>query len=194
MKGEYGSSESLAVLGVQHLLGTKRTKRDYERARRFFEKALNINKKDADSNFYLGLIHLLGLGVKIDIPKALNLFEIPTNDTRAMNSIGYIYFRAPDALEIDPVKTNPYGSIRRDLRKAKSYFEKAAIKGNVNALYNMGCFYLSSTSTKLQLKNVTFSFSDAYDYFKQAAEKGHTFSAYNVAIMHFLGIGTFESC
>jgi len=44
------------------------------------------------------------------------------------------------------------------------------------------------------LKNVTFSFSDAYDYFKQAAEKGHTFSAYNVAIMHFLGIGTFESC
>jgi hypothetical protein len=64
-------------------LGTKRTKRDYERALRFFEKALNINKKDADSNFYLGLIHLLGLGVKIDIPKALSLFEIPKNDTRA---------------------------------------------------------------------------------------------------------------
>jgi len=83
LKGEYGSSESLAVLGVQHLLGTKRTKRDYERALRFFEKALNINKKDADSNFYLGLIHLLGLGVKIDIPKALSLFEIPKNDTRA---------------------------------------------------------------------------------------------------------------
>jgi len=27
-----------------------------------------------------------------------------------------------------------------------------------------------------------------------AAEKGHTFSAYNVAVMHLLGIGTFESC
>ena len=44
------------------------------------------------------------------------------------------------------------------------------------------------------MKNATFSFSEAYDYFKKAAEKGHTFSAYNVAIMHFLGIGTFESC
>jgi len=91
---------------------------------------------------------LLGLGVKVDIPKALSLFEVPTNDTRSWNAIGYIYFRAPDALEIDPVKTNPYGSIRRDLKKAKTYFEKAANKGNVNALYNMGCFYLSSTSTK----------------------------------------------
>ena len=52
----------------------------------------------------------------------------------------------------------------------------------------MGCFFLSGE------KGAKFSFSDAYDYFKQAAEKGHTFSAYNVAIMHLLGIGTFESC
>lgn len=55
-------------------------------------------------------------------------------------------------------------------------------------MYNMGCYYLSGE------KGIKFSFSDAYDYFKQAAEKGHTFSAYNVAIMHLLGIGTFESC
>lgn len=39
-----------------------------------------------------------------------------------------------------------------------------------------------------------FSFSLAYEYFRKAAEKGHTFAAYNVAIMHLLGIGTFESC
>ena len=75
-----------------------------------------------------------------------------------------------------------------DLKKAKEYFQKAATKGNVNAMYNMGCFFLSGE------KGAKFSFSEAYDYFKQAAEKGHTFSAYNVAIMHLLGIGTFESC
>lgn len=38
------------------------------------------------------------------------------------------------------------------------------------------------------------SFSKAYDYFRKGAERGHTFSAYNVAVMHFLGLGTFESC
>jgi TPR repeat protein len=60
--------------------------------------------------------------------------------------------------------------------------------GNVNALYNLGCMHLSNA------KNLTFSFAKAYNYFRQAAEKGHTLSAFNLAIMHFMGIGTFESC
>ena len=89
---------------------------------------------------------------------------------------------------MDPAKKVKFGSIRKNVRKAKEFFEKSALKGNVNALYNMGCYHLSKE------RDVTFSFSEAYDYFKQAAEKGHTLSAYNVAIMHFLGIGTFESC
>lgn len=195
LKGEYGNAESLAVLGIQHIHGTKRVKRDFEKARVSFEKALKIDKKDIDSNYYMGLIYLLGLGVEINVPKALNHFEQSKNDTRARseNAIGYIYFKAPDYFEKDPALLGRYGSIRRDLKKARDHFLIASQKGNVNALYNMGCFHLSS-KTNTQLKNVTFSFSDAYDYFKQAAEKGHTFSAYNVAIMHFLGIGTFESC
>jgi len=60
--------------------------------------------------------------------------------------------------------------------------------GNLNAMYNLGSMHLSNA------KNTTFSFSEAYSFFKQAAEKGHTLSAYNMAIMHFLGLGTFESC
>ena len=142
----------------------------------------------------MGLIHLLGLGTTINVPKALQHFEVAKNDSRAVNSIGYIYFKAPDIFETDPALTNKYGAIRRDLKKARDYFEKSATKGNVNAMYNMGCFHLTNQSSKGSLKNVTFSFSDAYTYFKMAAEKGHTFSAYNIAIMHFLGIGTFESC
>jgi TPR repeat protein len=141
----------------------------------------------------MGLIYLLGLGVEINIPKALSHFEVAKNDTRAINNIGYIYFKAPDVFEKDPAVLYRYGPLRRDLKKAREMFEKASLRGNINAMYNMGCFHLSSKSSG-SLKNVTFSFTDAYDYFKQAAEKGHTFSAYNVAIMHFLGIGTFESC
>lgn len=146
LKGEYGNADSLSVLGIQHLHGTKRIKRDFEKARKSFEKALKIDKKDLESNYYLGLMYMLGLGVQIDIPTALSHFEttIPKNDTRSINAIGYIYFKAPDIFEKDRALTNPYGSIRRDLKKAKQYFEKAAIKGNVNALYNMGCFHLTS--------------------------------------------------
>ena len=147
-----------------------------------------MDSKDQDSNYYLGLIYLLGLGQEVNIPKALKYFEKATNDSRAINAIGYIYFKAPDYFEKDPVARNIYGGIYRNLNKAKQYFLKASKMGNLNGYYNMGCYFLSG------YYNVTFSFGEAYDYFKVAAEKGHTFSVYNVAIMHFLGIGTYESC
>ena len=31
-------------------------------------------------------------------------------------------------------------------------------------------------------------------HFKTAAEKGHTLAAYNLGIMHFTGLGTYQSC
>jgi len=60
--------------------------------------------------------------------------------------------------------------------------------GNLNSFYNLGCLHLKRDNPEVM------SFSQAYDYFRKAAEHGHTFSAYNLAVMHFLGIGTFESC
>ncbi len=107
----------------------------------------------------------MGLGVEVNIPQALKHFEVPKNDSRAMNAIGYIYFKAPDYLELDPAQTTKFGSIRKDLKKAREYFEKAYQRGNVNAMYNMGCFHLQ-TQKSTTLKNVSFSFTDAYDYFK----------------------------
>jgi tetratricopeptide (TPR) repeat protein len=109
----------LAVLGIQHIHGTKRVKRDFEKAKKSFQRALKIDPKDVDSNYYMGLIYLLGLGVNVDIPTALTHFEVAHNDTRAINAIGYIYFKAPDYLERDPAVTNRYGSIRRDFKKAR---------------------------------------------------------------------------
>lgn len=75
LKGDYGSADSLAVLGIQHLHGTKRIKRDFERARLSFERALKIDKKDMESTYHMGLIYLLGLGVQKDIEKAVTYFE-----------------------------------------------------------------------------------------------------------------------
>ena len=58
--------------------------------------------------------------------------------------MGYIYFNAPDIFEKDPVKTYAFGGIRRDEKKAKELFKKASTLGSVNAMYNMGCFHMSS--------------------------------------------------
>jgi TPR repeat protein len=64
-----------------------------------FEKALKIDKMDMESNYHMGLIYLLGLGVQKDIEKAVNYFEQNKNDTRSINALGFIYFKAPDAFE-----------------------------------------------------------------------------------------------
>jgi hypothetical protein len=42
-------------------------KRDFKRAKECFEKSLFIDPEHTESNYYLGLINLLGLGVDVDI-------------------------------------------------------------------------------------------------------------------------------
>ncbi len=43
----------------------------------------------------MGLIYLLGLGVDVNIPKSIEFFEVGKNDSRSLNAIGYIYYKAP---------------------------------------------------------------------------------------------------
>ena len=67
-------------------------------------------------------------------------------DSRSLNALGYIYFKAPDSFERDPEKKFKYGMIVKNIKKSKQFFEKAAAKGNMNALYNLGCLHLSDES------------------------------------------------
>jgi TPR repeat protein len=63
---------------------------------------LSIDRSDKDSNYYMGLIYLLGLGVDVSIPKSINFFEVGKNDSRSLNALGYIYYKAPHFYESDP--------------------------------------------------------------------------------------------
>ena len=75
-------------------------------------------------------------------------------------------------------------------------FYRAANAGSTNAKYNLGALFLSgdSISHREPENKVEFSFGKAYDWFSKAAEKGHTLAAYNVGLMHYLGLGTYQSC
>ena len=63
------------MLGIQHVHGTKRIKRDFKKAKECFEKAILIDPNDKDSNYYLGLMHLQGLGIPTNVQKAIQFFE-----------------------------------------------------------------------------------------------------------------------
>jgi TPR repeat protein len=104
-----------------------------------------------------------------------------------MNALGVIYQSAPDVFEKDPIRLSGYGKIRSDKKKARTYFDNASQAGNLNAKYNLGVLWMDVESPE-------FSYSKAYDSFKYAAREGHTMSSYNLAVMNYIGLGTYKSC
>lgn len=145
-------------------------------------------------------MNLLGLGRDQDIEKAYEYFSHPVmkGNAKALNAKGFIHFNAPEAMDQDPAKLRLYGSLRRDLKAAYADFKASASKGYINAKFNLGALYLSGLEFNLPKsesdKKLQFSFSKAYQHFMEAAEKGHTMGAYNIAIMHHVGLGTYQSC
>jgi TPR repeat protein len=177
LQGQYGSSESLNYLGISYMQGFGGVKRDFRQAKEFFLKSLKVNSTDPLANYELGVICLLGLGEPVDIQKAISYFEVVSSDPQSLNALGVISYGAPDVFESDPVRLHGYGKIRRDVKKARKYFEQAASGGNLNAKFNLGVLWMDPSSDQ-------FSYSKAYDSFKFAASKGHTMSSYNLGVMH----------
>lgn len=65
----------------------------------------------------------------------------------------------------------------KDLEKAEMYFNKAAILGNVDAVYGMGKLCLETDSEK------------AIHFFELAAKQGHTYAEYQLGKIYCFGIG-----
>eukprot|EP00349_Pseudokeronopsis_sp_Brazil_P002899 CAMPEP_0202969058 /NCGR_PEP_ID=MMETSP1396-20130829/14648_1 /ASSEMBLY_ACC=CAM_ASM_000872 /TAXON_ID= /ORGANISM="Pseudokeronopsis sp., Strain Brazil" /LENGTH=219 /DNA_ID=CAMNT_0049696139 /DNA_START=316 /DNA_END=972 /DNA_ORIENTATION=- len=80
LKSDYGSADSLTILGVQHVFGKKNVKRDFGKAKLCFEKALNIDNNHQEANYFMGFLYLHGLGVDEQFQKALSHFEKVKND------------------------------------------------------------------------------------------------------------------
>ena len=89
---------------------------------------------------------LLGLGCEKNVTDAVMHLEIAEADAHALNTLGVIYYGAPDIFEKDPSRTYSFGKIRKDVKKAKKYFERASNLGNLNAIYNTGVILLDPES------------------------------------------------
>ena len=103
-KGAYGNADSLVLKALKSLHSDQRSKVTYERAYLLLNKALEIEPKNGQANYYVGLMSMLGQGIEQDIEAALYYFEqIITAEvmdhadlSKALNAQGYIYFYAPD--------------------------------------------------------------------------------------------------
>ena len=56
----------------------------------------------------------------------MHYFEQAGDDPSSTNALGVIYQSAPDVFEKDPVRLSGYGKIRKDTKKARTYFDNAS--------------------------------------------------------------------
>lgn len=76
--------------------------------------------------------------------------------------------------------------IPQSYKKAKKYYQMAAINGHASSRYNLGILYL-------QGKGVKQSDKKAVRWFRSAAKKKHTSASFNMGLLHLAGKGVKQS-
>ena len=147
-------AETLYEQGEGYFHGIRGVKKDYAKAREYFEQAAAKGNTKALIN--MGYLYSYGLGVALDYIKAREYFEqaAAKGSVMAANNLGWLY-------------EHGYGVVR-DYAKAREYYEQAA-KDNISAmyaLYNMGRLYEYG-------QGVTRDYFKASECYQKAAAKGH---------------------
>lgn len=134
------------------------TRKDYSQAKYWFEKA--TAKGSAVGTFSLAYIYEYGLGVELDINKAIELYEKSANGgyVNAMFNLGLIY--------LNGTKT------KGDPTKSKFWFRKAAEMGDAEAMVYLGESYLIGDSVMQNHDEAIFWFQKSCNAgFQKGCEK-----------------------
>ncbi|MEK9494977.1 tetratricopeptide repeat protein, partial [Photorhabdus sp. P32] len=96
-----------------------RSERDYQMAKYYYEKALDLDKNHMLASYWLGGIYKYAGRDKQDVKKAMELYE-------KAGSLGFI--RAYDNIAVTYLHGD--NDVPQDLEKAKIYFQKMADMGD----------------------------------------------------------------
>lgn len=121
--------------------------KDYMQAKVAYEKANAVSNKTADYN--LGLIYEYGKGIPSNLSTADDLYAKSAKEGSVYGMMGY---------------AEHY--LREHNSKAVSWYQKAAEKGDVEALYRLGLLHEAGFVTKL-------NYDEAIQYYQQAADLGY---------------------
>lgn len=128
---EEGNVQAQRIVSREYILGEV-LKRDYELARLWLEKAANTG--DAKSQTMLGKFYLSNFGYN-DEKKAFEMFEKAAEQeyTEAEYLLGTCY--------LDQI------FIEKNILLALLWFDKAAKKGHIKSMYNIGVIYMGNHGT-----------------------------------------------
>lgn len=158
----YHIGNTLVAIGKSEHNSDKRNE-----AIKWWEKAAELGH--VESQLRLGTCYLVGLIVSTDAEKA-KAYYLQSGTAEGYYSVGAMY-RAGNGMV-------------KDYDLAKYFFEIAAERGSIDALYGLGyIFYNGGYGLEEDL-------SKAFEYFKKAAEKGSSEGAYKLAYCYYNEKGT----
>jgi len=127
-------------------------------------------KGDPEAQMFLGISYENGLGIPVDLEKAIYWFKEAAGNglAEAQNILGSYY-------ETGKV-------VKQDFREAIILFTKAAEQGHVYAQYELGSLYCRGIEGVHNLKESLY-------WFTKAAEQGFAKAQHNVGVFHENGYG-----
>ena len=149
--------------------------RNSTEAVQLFEKVAS-ETGNATSHEILGVLYSKGVGVEVDVTKAIDhlLIASACGLPGAFNTFGYILNQG-------------VGDVPRNQTKATSYMNKAAELGSIEAIANLGELHLSGDGVEKDVEKAT-------EYFRMAAKGGHIGSAFNLGMLMYNDIESNYEC
>lgn len=166
-----GDEDSQFQLGRMYLEGVG-VKQDFDKARSFFENA--IDQGHADSAFWLSEMHLDGFGAKQCEGKGLALLKLACRggSHAALHRFGYMC-------------ENGQGGLLEDLGCAERCYERSVELGSLVAHLDLKDLRYKMASTGVGSENKTM--------LEQRAGLGDSDSHYKLGVMHYSGVQVQQS-
>jgi uncharacterized protein len=143
--------------------------RNYEQARRWYQKAVDLGNSHAYSN--MAWLAIYGNGEPQDMQKGMRMMERAANagNSYAQASLGWIYREG-------------YGGISKNLKVAFDWYMKAAAQSYANAEASVGYLYREGLG-------VERDYEKSLEFYRKAAQKGdvNAMGAMGYALQNGLG-------
>jgi TPR repeat protein len=161
---------------------------DYTRAKMWYEKSAGTGNKHA--KYELGLLYEEALGVQHqDMQQARRLYEEAANDVdgdgdaEAMQHLGYMYQAGGRWVKSDPAAAWQW------YQKALAAYQKAASKGDADAMTELGKMYLSPQGVPQDSKQAQQWFEKAAAGYRKAAnDDGDIYAMQKLGLLYETGL------